>query len=56
MGVHKPVAAPIALATGIIFKKLDGPAALGAFGLKYGTRFPVATILSRTFHDKPPFV
>jgi hypothetical protein len=54
MGVHKPVAAPIAFAAGIIFKKFDGPAAFRAFGLKYGAWLPVATVLSRTFHDKPP--
>ena len=37
----------------VIFEKFYFITAVGAFGLKNGTRFPVATVLAGTFHVSP---
>jgi hypothetical protein len=50
VGVEKLVAAFSASSGGVILEKLHLAPTLGALGFKDGTRLPVATILSRTFH------
>ena len=41
---------------GVILEKLNGMAAVRAPSLKYGTRFPVTTVLSRAFHGMASFI
>jgi hypothetical protein len=52
-GIGEPVAAFFAFAGRVVLEKFYYMAALGAFFVKNGPRFPVSTVLSGTLHNLP---